>query len=301
MNRTYVINLVTRPDRRREMEAELVSSGWPGPVEWLNEKRPAEKGEWLSIGYKGCFMSHFKALIRGRDSGLSSFAVLVRQLNTALRHLEKEAAPLQIVPLPGREWFDILVRKLLPQIHPLPQLGAGFFTDLIDSLADPNAEPAERVAEFALAELPAFDPNTLDREFLQRLLLHPLTRQQACQWIDDGRLKVQTLPPAFWKVLAFHPAWETDAWVAGLRRGDRAWARDLEFDEALADHVLGWLGDVRRFAVTDLGFTWLMQLVDRSEPRYHDFAVELMIKALRPADFAPVEASTAGTAIVSTL
>src|SRR6202035_4548402 len=44
-------------------------------------------------------------------------------------------------------------------------------------------------------------------------------------------------------------------------------------------------------------FDWLMQLVDRSEPRYHDFAVELMIKALRPADFAPVTADTAGTAV----
>src|SRR5207248_1391397 len=29
------------------------------------------------------------------------------------------------------------------------------------------------------------------------------------------------------------------------------------------------------------------QMVDRSEPRYHDFAVEVMSKALRPADFAP--------------
>jgi GR25 family glycosyltransferase involved in LPS biosynthesis len=76
MNRTYVINLVSRPDRRREMEAELVSSGWPGPVEWLTERRPTDKGDWSSIGYKGCFMSHFKVLIRGRDSGHSSFAVL---------------------------------------------------------------------------------------------------------------------------------------------------------------------------------------------------------------------------------
>jgi BRCA1 C Terminus (BRCT) domain len=33
-----------------------------------------------------------------------------------------------------------------------------------------------------------------------------------------------------------------------------------------------------------------MKLVDRSEPRYHDFAVETMIKAFKPADFAPGEA-----------
>src|SRR5205823_10169886 len=99
-------------------------------------------------------------------------------------------------------------------------------------------------------------------------------------------------PLAFLKALAFHPAWETDPWVTELRRSDRAWARSLEFNEELADMVLGWLGDVRRFSSADLGFDWLMQLVDRSEPRYHDFAVETMIKALRPADFAPVGAAS---------
>lgn len=46
----------------------------------------------------------------------STFAVLVRQLNAALRRLESESTPLEILPLPGREWFDILIRKLLPQL-----------------------------------------------------------------------------------------------------------------------------------------------------------------------------------------
>ena len=100
------------------------------------------------------------------------------------------------------------------------------------------------------------------------------------------------MPLDFWKALAFHPAWETDPWLTELRRSERPWARGLDFDEGLSDQVLGWLGDVRRFAPADLGFDWLMQLVDRSEPRYHDFAVEVMIKALRPADFAPVGAAS---------
>src|SRR5262249_49088865 len=69
----------------------------------------------------------------------------------------------------------------------------------------------------------------------------------------------------------------------------------LTYDEPLADQVLAWLGDVRRFPASELGFDWLMQLVMRSEPRYHDFAVETMIKAFVPADFAPVgPASRAG-------
>jgi hypothetical protein len=187
-------------------------------------------------------------------------------------------------------------KKLLPQIHPRAQLGPGFFTDLIDSIVDPDAEPAVRVALFAVGELAAFDVNTLDRDFLRRLLLHPRTRDRAYAWIDEGRLKPDRVPLDFWKALAFHPAWETDPWLAEFRRSDLLWARALEFDEGLADRVLGWLGDVRRFAPADLGFEWLMRLVDRSEPRYHDFAVEVMIKSLRPADFAPREEAAAPTA-----
>ncbi len=189
---------------------------------------------------------------------------------------------------PSAEAFAF-VSELLPHVHPPERLGPAFFVDLIDSIGDPESEQAARVAPFALGELARFDLNTLDRDFLQRLVLSPITRHQACAWIDEGKLKPATFPASFFKVLAFHPAWEADPWLAELRRGDRPWARRLEFDEALADRVLAWLADVRRFAATELGFDWLMQLVDRSEPRYHDFAVEVMIKAFRPADFAPRE------------
>jgi hypothetical protein len=55
----------------------------------------------------------------------------------------------------------------------------------------------------------------------------------------------------------------------------------------VADRVLAWMRDVRMFPPAALGFEWLMQLVARSEARYHDFAVEVMTKAFVPADFAP--------------
>ncbi len=185
------------------------------------------------------------------------------------------------------------VQKLLPQIHSPEKLGAGFFTDLFDSISDPDASYASRVAEFALGELKRFDPNSLDRELLQRLLLNPVSHDTIISWIDEGTLKAQAFPLDFLKALAFHPDWETNPWIGALRRSERTWARDLEFNETLADQVLGWLGDVRRFAAGDLGFDWLMRLVDRSEPRYHDFAVETMIKAFTPADFAPREEAPA--------
>jgi hypothetical protein len=152
------------------------------------------------------------------------------------------------------------------------------------------------VAEYALGELARFDLNALDRDFLQRLLVHPLTTRQARAWIDEGRLKAQALAADFLKALAYHPDWDANPWVAALKQSDRAWAKGLEFSEELADQVLGWLKDPRRFTPTDLGFDWLMNLVVRSEPRYHDFAVELMIKAFTPADFAPRAGAAAGPA-----
>lgn len=46
----------------------------------------------------------------------ASFAALTRQLGTALVELEQRAAALRIKPLAGRDWYDLLVRKLLPQL-----------------------------------------------------------------------------------------------------------------------------------------------------------------------------------------
>jgi len=240
-------------------------------------------------------------LLQGRDPrteiGLDAWGWLLETKQghkIAAESLRKHFGAKELTPAwfkarlfsPSKETFEF-AQKLLPQIHPLEQLGAGFFTDLIDSIIDPSLNESGRVAQLATAALAKLDMNALDRDFLRRLLLHPSTRGPAYAWIDEGRLKPDRVPLDFWKALAYHPAWETDSWLADLRRSDRPWARALEFNEGLSDRVLGWLGDVRRFAPADLGFDWLMQLVDRSEPRYHDFAVEVMIKALRPADFAP--------------
>jgi hypothetical protein len=197
---------------------------------------------------------------------------------------------------PNPKAFEF-TRKFLPEVHPPQTLGPGFFMDLLDSLDQaPGPVPARQIAWFAAEELQRFDLNALDRGFLQRLLLNPTTRGKVISWVNEERLKAPTFPLDFLKALAFHPAWETDQWLAELRRSDRAWARELTFNEELAEQVLAWLGDVRRFPAAELGFDWLMQLVDRSEPRYHDFATEVMIKALTPADFAPRQAAPAAAA-----
>ena len=191
---------------------------------------------------------------------------------------------------PGRAFA--FARETLPQIHPSQSLGAGYFRDLIDSI-DANTPAARNVAGFALAELARFDLNALDADFLRRLLIHPSTTDQARAWIDEGRLKAQAIGADFLKVVAFHPAWDADPWVAALKAGGKPWEKGLEFREDLADKALEWLRDVRRFTPAALGFDWLMQLAVRAEPRYHDFAVEVMIKGFVPADFAPKQPAAA--------
>ena len=52
----------------------------------------------------------------GESANLSTFALLARQLNAALNQLELQCKPLRLNPLEGRDWFDLLVRKLLPQL-----------------------------------------------------------------------------------------------------------------------------------------------------------------------------------------
>jgi hypothetical protein len=199
---------------------------------------------------------------------------------------------------PSREAFRFLT-TLLAQVHPTQKLGAGFFVSLIDAIEEPGTRQSTEVAVFATGELAKFDINTLDAGFLRRLLLHPSTQRPTAGWIDEGRLKAQALPLDFLKALAYRPAWDADAWLAEFRQTGPKWARGLDFNENLSARVLDWLGDVRRFSPADLGLDWLLQLVDRPEPNYHDFAVETMIKGFAPADFAPrqpVAAPTGGAA-----
>jgi glycosyl transferase family 25 len=64
--RRMVINLEIRADRRIEMERQLASVGWT--AEFVNGIRPEDRGDFPSIGAKGCFLSHLEVLKRGAGS-----------------------------------------------------------------------------------------------------------------------------------------------------------------------------------------------------------------------------------------
>jgi GR25 family glycosyltransferase involved in LPS biosynthesis len=68
----YIVNLESRPDRRRDMEAELTRIGLqPAPpfVTFFRAIRPDAAGAFPSIGARGCFLSQLGVLREARSRG----------------------------------------------------------------------------------------------------------------------------------------------------------------------------------------------------------------------------------------
>ena len=187
---------------------------------------------------------------------------------------------------PSQAVFDFAA-DLLIKLHPAKSLGAAFFRDLLDDVRSSHA------ARFALDALGRFPIADIGEEALRRALVNPLTRAGVTAWIQEERVAAKDLGVGFLKSLAFEPTWDADAWVVGLKKIDKPWAKDVAYSEQLSELSLKLLGDVRKFSPSDLGFDWLMQLAGRSEKRYADFAVEYMVKAFVPADFAKKEEAAA--------
>jgi len=78
-DRTYVLNLPDRADRRREMGEVLARAGmaWEdGRVELFGATRPADAGPFPSLGARGAFLSHLGMLRKARDLKLSRVLLL---------------------------------------------------------------------------------------------------------------------------------------------------------------------------------------------------------------------------------
>ncbi|QDU21890.1 BRCT domain-containing protein [Urbifossiella limnaea] len=195
---------------------------------------------------------------------------------------------------PSEKAFQF-VWKLLPKFHAPPALGPAFYFGVLKRFVRDDTDSRRRLHLIA-QELTRFDLDTLDRDSLRWLLLAPAGWLVVGAWIDGGKLKPATLGIDFWKALAFHPDYEADPWLAALRASGPEWAAELTFQEVTSGVVLNWMRDVRKFPPLDLGFDWLMKLVARSEPIYHDFAVDTLIRAFAPADFAPQQAAPTAAA-----
>jgi hypothetical protein len=239
-----------------------------------------------------------------KDVGLEAWGLLLETRHgrkLAMAVIPKHFGPAELTPRwflerllsPDRETFRF-ASVLLTEVHPLKQLGPGLFVELVNQILKDD-DDTRWAMQFAFEKLATFDVNTLDAEFLKRAFVADETRTFVAAWLLEGRLKPQTVSIDLFKSLAFHPDRDGDAWFEQLRQESRVWRHRVEnLNEQASVQVLSWLADIRKFAPQDLGFDWLLGLVRRSEPRYHDFAVDVLTRAFVPADFAPSQ--TARTA-----
>jgi hypothetical protein len=223
----------------------------------------------------------------------------------AAEAITKNFGPKELTP----EWFQgrllsesdaafDFASKLLPKIHTLPTLGAAFFTALLQKV-NPESNRSGRIVNYAATELAKFDLDALERDLLRWLALFPLTSGYVLQWVNQGKLKrPQVLGMDFLKVLAFQLDWDAAPFLPAFKTQNGQWAKELSFDESRAATVLNWFQDVRKFTNAELELDWLLRLVARSEPLYHQFASDRLIRTFVPAEFAPKQggagAPTAG-------
>lgn len=75
----YIINLPERVDRRDDICAELRSCGQTlesSGLEFFDAIKPFDKGDFPSIGARGCFLSHLHVLRAARDADLDAVLIL---------------------------------------------------------------------------------------------------------------------------------------------------------------------------------------------------------------------------------
>ena len=190
-------------------------------------------------------------------------------------------------------------KQYLLELHPLKTLDLAYFQDILTQL-DTTDRAKRQVAQFILPLMEQFDLNELPSEFIQLALFHPYLKERVSQWLQNDKIKLRHLPLDFYKALAYEPDWAKQPFIQQLQQSAYSWAQNLSFNTELAAQVRTWLSDVRRFASAALGFEWLMQLVNREEAEYHDFALQLMTKAFVPADFAPADTEAVSSTISAT-
>lgn len=104
-DRVYVINLPERVDRKREVAEQLglVGLSFDDPfVELVAAHRPADRGDFESIGARGCFLSHLDVLDRAAKAGLNSILILEDDVNWTA--LAKSLSDEDIVMLKETGW-----------------------------------------------------------------------------------------------------------------------------------------------------------------------------------------------------
>lgn len=78
-DKSYIINLPERVDRRTEMKRELQRLGISDSSDGVNffpGIKPKDKGDFPSIGARGCFLSHLEILKEAKKSNLDNVLIM---------------------------------------------------------------------------------------------------------------------------------------------------------------------------------------------------------------------------------
>ena len=122
-DRTWIIHLPDREDRRRQTAQELRRNGMrlaPGKVEFFLARRPERAAGFPSPAVRGCFASHLAVLRLARDLGLAHVLVMEDDVSFAGRLRFVEGA---LVRRLRREDWDVVYfghREPLPATAPTP-------------------------------------------------------------------------------------------------------------------------------------------------------------------------------------
>ncbi|MCP4159146.1 MAG: hypothetical protein GY760_03655 [Deltaproteobacteria bacterium] len=170
------------------------------------------------------------------------------------------------------------------ELYKLDQLGIDFFIDIIETSDKVSSNIRYNNFNFAKNNIEKFDINKIEPSFFKRLLLSP-SKNTATEWIENGKLKCETIGLDFFKALAYQPMFDENNFIEEVKSSDLGWANRVMYENDFAETIFNLLSDERLFKPKDLGFEWLMELVQRKEPEYFTFASDVMIKNFTPSDF----------------
>jgi glycosyl transferase, family 25 len=114
-DRSYIINLVDRKDRRRDVEREFRLHGFVIPndkVCFYGATRPTDKAGFPNIGTRGCFISHKNILELAQRDHLRN--VLIFEDDVSFRSLDSSFEQKLIEQLRQKDWDMVYFGYLSP-------------------------------------------------------------------------------------------------------------------------------------------------------------------------------------------
>jgi glycosyl transferase, family 25 len=115
-DRSYIINLEDRVDRRREVVREFDRAGMNIPnerVRFYTAKRPTDKGNFVTLGMRGCFTSHLEVLEDAQRDNLRN--VLVFEDDVSFRDIGVDFQNRLLDDLSQRRWDLLWLGYLRPE------------------------------------------------------------------------------------------------------------------------------------------------------------------------------------------